>query len=112
MATAKDCHTLTTYYEKKFKEKYHSAAVVNRNDARWKFDAILKGLSVQETKDLLDYWFSVDSPQRHPIVWFFYNYDKLITAKADQDEDATRRANLRHETAERVKKWRDRRAGN
>lgn len=110
MATAKDCHILTSYYEKKFKEKYHSAAVVNRNDARWKFDAILNGLSVNETKSLIDFWFETDSAQRHPLVWFFYNYDKLIAIKSEQLEDAELRDKLRHDTEERVKKWRERRA--
>jgi hypothetical protein len=111
VTTAKDCHALTTYYEKKFKEKYHSAAVVNRNTARWGFDAILKGISPEETKELLDYWFNISSPQRHPLQWFFYNYDKLITAKAEQSEDDALRAKLRHDSEERVRKWRERRAG-
>jgi hypothetical protein len=110
MATAKDCHVLISYYEKLYKERYHSAAVVNRNSAKWSFDSILKGMSPEDTKELLDYWFSVDSPQRHPLTWFFYNYDKLIAARAEQDEDAALRARLRHETEERVRKWRERRA--
>jgi hypothetical protein len=110
MATAKDCHILTSYYEKKFKEKYHTAAVVNRNSAKWGFDAILKGISPEETKELLDYWFSFSSAQRHPLQWFFYNYDKLIVAKAEASDDAELRAKLRHDTEERVRKWRERRA--
>lgn len=109
MATAKDCHILTTYYEKKYKDKYQSTAVVNRNDARWKFDNILKGMTVKEAKELLDFWFDTNSIQRHPLVWFFYNYDKLITIKADLAEDATLREKQRRETEERVKNWRERR---
>ncbi len=110
MATAKECHILTTYYEKKFKEKYQTAAVVNRNTAKWGFDSILKGLSPEETKDLIDYWFGVDSVQRHPLQWFFYNYEKLIETRALQAEDSDIRAKQRKETEERVRKWRERRA--
>lgn len=110
MTTAQDCHKLTTYYEKKYKEKYQTAAVVNRNTARWGFDAILKGISPQETKELLDYWFDFASPQRHPLQWFFYNYDKLIQAKAEQSEDAQLRARLRIQSEERAQKWKERRA--
>lgn len=110
MTTAQDCHKLTTYYEKKFKEKYQTAAVVNRNTARWGFDSILKGISPEETKELLDYWFSFGSPQRHRIDWFFYNYDKLITSKAEQSDDEALRTHLMHDSEERVRKWRERRA--
>jgi hypothetical protein len=110
MATAQDCHKLTTYYEKKFKEKYQTAAVVNRNTARWGFDSILKGISPEETKELMDYWFSANSAQRHPLQWFFYNYEKLLQAKAEQSEDDALRDKLRHESEERVRKWRERRA--
>jgi hypothetical protein len=112
MTTAQDCHKLTTYYEKKYKEKYKTAAVVNRNTARWGFDSILKGISPEETKELLDYWFSADSTQRHPLQWFFYNYDKLIAARSEQSEDDALRDNLRKKTEQRVKEWRERRARN
>lgn len=110
MTTVQECHKLTTYYEKKFKEKYKAPAVVNRNSARWGFDAILKGISPTEAKELLDYWFSFSSPQRHRLDWFFYNYDKLIAAKAEQAEDSELRAKLRHDSEERARKWRERRA--
>jgi hypothetical protein len=110
MTTAKDCHALTSYYEKKFKERYNTSAVVNRNDARWKFDSILKSLSVKEVMALMDFWFETDSVQRHPIVWFFYNYDKLITVRAEQQEDSELRSKLRKESEERARKWRERRA--
>jgi len=109
MATAKDCHILTSYYEKLYREKYQTAAVVNRNTAKWGFDSILKGISPEETKELLDYWFSNNSAQRHPLQWFFYNYEKLIETRNAQSEDDARRAALRKETEERVRKWRERR---
>lgn len=109
MVTAKDCHALITYYEKKFKEKYNTAAVVNRNTAKWGFDTILKGMSPQETKELLDYWFSIDTQNRHRIDWFFYNYEKLIDARAAQSEDGILRQHLRSESEDRVRKWRERR---
>ena len=110
MTTAKDCHILISYYEKLYKEKYQVAAVVNRNKARWDFDGILRGMTLEETKKLLDFWFSFESQQRHPLQWFFYNYDKLIQARTEQSEDDLLRRKLRNESEERVKKWRERRA--
>jgi hypothetical protein len=108
MATAKDCHILTSYYKKKFKERYLEAAVVNDHTARWGFDSMLKGLSPEDIKELLDYWFSVVSPVRHRIDWFFYNYEKLIEARQLQQEDSLFREKLRHDSEERAKKWRER----
>lgn len=110
MATPAQCHTLVSYYTKKYKARYGNEPIVNRNDARWKFDAILKGISVQETKELIDYWLGINSAQNHQLTWFFYNYDKLIEVRNAQAEDAARRDHMRHDSEERTKKWRERRA--
>lgn len=110
MTTAQDCHKLITYYDKKFKERYKVAAVVNRNSARWGFDSILKGMSPQETKELIDYWFDTNTKERHPLTWFFYNYEKLMEEKARQSEDDLLRRHLREESKQRAEKWKERRA--
>lgn len=107
MPAAKDCHTLTSYFEKQYKTKYGSAPVVNRNTARWSFDSILQGMSVPECKELIDYYLASASEKRHNLQWFFYNYDKLIESQRDAIDDAERRKRLREESQERARKWRE-----
>lgn len=108
MATAKDCHVLTSYYVKLYKAKYHSEPVVNRHSARWGFDSILLGMSPQEIKELLEYYLTTASAKRHALEWFFYNYEKLINGRTEVLADRIRRARLRHESEQRAKEWRER----
>lgn len=106
MPAAKDCHTLTSYYAKKYTEKYGEKPVVNRNTARWNFDSILMGMTLAEAIELIDYYFTVVSSRKHPLDWFFYNYEKLIKAKQDAEEDRARTRKLLLESKERAERWR------
>lgn len=108
MATAKDCHVLTSYYKKKYKERYLDSAIVNDNTARWGFDNVLRGLDPAGVKTLLDYWFSIASPVRHRLDWFFYNYEKLLESRQLQQDDAAFREKLRHSSEKRAREWRER----
>jgi len=99
---------MTSYYEKKFTEKYGVKPVVNRHSARWGFDSVLMGMSPQETKEVIDYYLTTMSTVRHSLQWFFYNYEKLIEGKNDLQVDRERRARQRKESEERAREWRER----
>jgi hypothetical protein len=103
---AKDCHELTSYYAKVFKEKYGSAPNVNRHTARWGFDSVLQGMSKQEAKDLLDFYFETPSERKHNLDWFFYNYDKLVESKSDVEETRQQYQRLMEESKIRAEAWR------
>jgi hypothetical protein len=106
MATAKDCHTLISYYEKKWKEIYNGTPSVNRITARWNFDSVLKGMSMKETKELIDYYFTTPKTRLHDLGWFFNNYDKLVKAQQTLAEDAAHRRKLMEESKIRAEQWR------
>lgn len=106
MATAKECHTLTSYFAARYKEKYARAPVLNRYSARWGFDSVLMDMSSKEVEELIDYYFTVPSERHHNLEWFFYNYDKLAKARTDAKEDSEHRARLREESAARAETWR------
>lgn len=103
--TPAQCHTMISYYIHVYKEKYGREPVVNRHSARWGFDSVLQGLSLEETKALLDYYLITESDRKHPLDWFFYNYDKLVDSKRSVDDDDARRARLRRESQQRVEEW-------
>jgi hypothetical protein len=109
MAAVKDCYTLVSYYEKKFKQKYgYKKDNTNKFAARWGFDAVLQGMTLDEAKELLDYYFLTSGGARqHDLDWFFYNYEKLIEAKKKHDEDSDLQAKVRKESKERARKWRE-----
>jgi hypothetical protein len=106
MATAKDCHALTSYYVKKFKEKMGREPNVNRHAARWNFDSVLQGLSGDSVKELIDYYFTTPNERNYDLDWFFYNYHKLVTAKSKAEADAEHRRKIRAESKERAERWR------
>lgn len=106
MATAKDCHALTSYYAKKYKEKYDTEPNVNRFSARWGFDSVLSGMGVTQAKELIDYYFTTPPTRRHDLDWFFYNYEKLVKAWRDGKSDAEHRRKLMEESKIRAEKWR------
>lgn len=105
--TAQQCHALTSYYEKKYREKYNTDPNVNRVTARWNFDSILSGsLTTAQVKELLDYYFTTPPTRRHDLDWFFYNYDKIVKSYADAKQDREARRKLMEESRLRAERWR------
>lgn len=105
MATAKQAHTLTSYFINAYKERYGTNPVVNRNISRWNFDTMLEDMDSKEIKDLIDYYFETVSQNGHSIKWFFYNYDDLIVGKAIRDKDNDNRKKLLEATRKRTEEW-------
>lgn len=104
--TAAQCHTLISYYETKYKEKYGTAPNLNRVTARWNFDSVLRSMGAPQVKELIDYYFTTPPTKRHELDWFFYNYDKLRSAFIDAQEDREYRAKLMEESKIRAERWR------
>ena len=108
MATAKQAHALVTYFVEQYTETYGFKPVLNRYAARWGFDSILHDLSVAQTKELVDFYFSTASANKHSLDWFLYNYDKLLVSMAAAAKDRETLARLREETKQRTEEWRKR----
>lgn len=106
--TAKDCHALSSYYEKAFEAKYGYKPNINRNTARWGWEGILLGgLKSKEVQELVDFYLETGSTNKHSLQWFFYNYDQVITTRQQVIDDREHREKLRHESQERARKWRE-----
>lgn len=106
MAAAKDCHALTSYYEKCYKEKYLHSPNINRWQARWMFDAVLGSMTAKQAKELIEYYFTTASAKGHDLDWFAYNYEKLVRSKQDAEEDRKHRKKLMEESRRRAEEWR------
>jgi hypothetical protein len=95
-----------THFVKCYKEEFDSEPVINRNKARASIQAILMDYSLQEVKDMLEYYVShwIDPT----LQWFCYNYEQVLIA---QDEAEQRKAITqvrRDETKQRLEEWRNR----
>lgn len=111
MTTPKQAHALSTYFGKKFKERYGYEQKFNRNKARWSWDNLLMDYTLDETKALIDYYFETVSPNNHNLDWFFYNYDKLAEAKEKTDADRKRLEVIREASRKRSEEWRKKNSG-
>lgn len=111
MATPKQAHALVTYFNKKYFEKYGFEHVSNRYSARWGFDSILMDMSESEVKALIDHYFTTANANKHPLDWFFYNYDKLVESKRVTDTDRELLARRREESRRRTEEWRKKISG-
>lgn len=112
MSTPKQAHILSHHFGQAFKKKYGFDHKFNRNKARWSWDNILMDMTMDETKALIDYYFTTISPNGHTLEWFFYNYDKLAEAKEKVDEDRRALAEIRERTRIRTEEWRKKRGNN
>ena len=111
MATAKDAHTLLSYYEKGYSEKYGEKPVFNRVTARWSADGVLQSLSMKEAKELVDFYFrTLPTAHDHRLDWFFWNYDSLIVAMSETQKEEKRVSRLLEESEQRAREWKERRA--
>lgn len=111
-ATPKQCNALTTYYLKAYEKKYRRVHPVNRNTARWSWANMLEDISVEEAKELVDYYMKTEGSHHNTLPWFFNHYDELIKNKEAQEADDEFREKLREETLRRTEAWRQARGGN
>lgn len=103
--TAAQCHALTSYFIKQYKEKYGKAPVVNRNIAKNAFSNMLMDYESDDLKQLIDFFLTTQSNTRHRINDLFYGYDRLVEAMRQHDEDVALQQRLREETKRRTEEW-------
>jgi hypothetical protein len=104
-ATAQECHALITYFIEACK-KSGTTISVSRNKVRWQFEALLMDYSIQQAKNLIDYYVAHYTAPN--VDWFMYNYDKVEEAKQERTKQDAMRARLREDTAKRAEEWKNR----
>lgn len=104
--TAQQCHAMTTYFVNEYSEVVGRSPVVNRNKARWGFEAVLMDYSAAKTKELIDFYLT--SETNPTLDGFLYNYDKVVVNIQDRVERDKSRESRREATQERLERWRNR----
>jgi len=99
-------HAIITYYQTQYKKIYNSTAVVNRNKLQNLIVNILKDLSVQDIKKLIDFYLSTD---KHPsLTYFCYEYDEILDRMKLEEADLDHRKALLKQTQKNVEEFRRR----
>lgn len=84
----------STLYEKKYKVKPN----LNKYKEKWAIASLIEDYGSDTVFKMLEYYF-VLSKEGHPLVWFYNNFDQLVKANKENEQDAKNRAERRAETA-------------
>lgn len=103
--TAQACHAMTTYYIGRYEDEYGIKPSVNRNKARYTFEALLYDYDRDEVKALIDFYIKHYNPD---LDWFNYNYEKVVDEKRAYDKTQEIVHQRRQETQRRLDAWRAR----
>lgn len=102
----KQANELVTMYILLFKEKFGKSPVINRYKQRFALSDILEDMSFDDLKTLLKYYVKVDAEPS--LTSFCYEYDELYMKMQRDAKDTLERNQIRKETEERVRKFRER----
>lgn len=99
-------HTVISYYQTKYKQKYGRSAIVNRNKLQYLIANMLKDLSLKELKQLIDFYLETDkNPQLYILC---YEYDQVLERMQQEAADLDMRKILLSETQKKVEEFRRR----
>lgn len=106
MANPADSQAAIFYYQGAYKIHYGEKPVVNYYKLTFAFGAVIDDIGLDETRELIDFYFKTLSNDRHNPETFARNYDKLINSRAEQGENNSRLAALKEQTRLRAEEWR------
>ena len=99
MADKKERFALLSLFKRLYKESGRGNLNINTFAQQWAADAIIDEIGYTESRDLVEYYFKINSSPNW--TWFTYNWEKLIDSQAATDEDIRQRAIMR----DKAKAW-------
>lgn len=97
---------LISYYEKLYKETHHRRPQINRVADKWGFMDMLKDLTPERVKEVLDFYFLTQNA--HTLQFFLYHYDTLLRSLESKESDVENRRKLREQSQIQVREWNER----
>lgn len=90
-------YALIQYYIKLYEDKYNLKANINKHKEKWAMKSLIEDFGADEVKKTLDYYF-ICTKDKHPLNWFFNNYDTLSESMNANERDKKLREERRLET--------------
>ena len=97
MANNKEPYILLTQYQNLYKEKYGVAPTINKFREKWAMQDVIDSIGFDRSKEVLEYYFTT-SKNRHPLQFFFYNFDRMENIMLELIKDKENRRILREAT--------------
>ena len=102
---------LLSQYDKLYLETYGTRPKYNKFREKWAMQDVIDSVGYDRASELIDYYFKVTKP-KHPLNWFFYNFDKLDDMLNQKQLDKIKREKLREQTKRMVEENEHRSSGN
>jgi hypothetical protein len=97
VANNKEPYILLTQYQNLYKEKYGVAPTINKFREKWAMQDVIDSIGFDRSKEVLEYYFTT-SKNRHPLQFFFYNFDRMENIMLELIKDKENRRILREAT--------------
>lgn len=97
MANNKEPYILLTQYQNLYKEKYGVSPTINKFREKWAMQDVIDSIGFDRAREVLEYYFTT-SKSRHPLQFFFYNFDRMENIMVELIKDKENRRILREAT--------------
>jgi len=98
---SKEPYILISLYENLYLEKYNKKPRINKFREKWAMQDVIDSVGYDRAKELLEYYFKTNKP-RHPLSFFFYNFDRIDQVESEIKKDKVNRVMLRQKTKKLV----------
>lgn len=101
---------LVDLYVELWSKRYGSVPTVNKFRERWAMKDVMESVGFDRAVEIITYYLRVDRDDRHPLQFFYYNFDNIDRVMKEVEADKLRTKDLMRRTKERVEAARERRS--
>lgn len=106
IAKLDNAHTLISYYQKIYAEKYGEKPVLNRNKLKYLIADALRDFKIADFKAVIEYYLEVEKDPS--LLKLCYEYAEIWERLRRNKKDADTRKQLLRDTKSRVQQFRER----
>lgn len=110
MTPTQENHMLTTGFINLWKQRYPKAGQpnFNRNKANFGWKAMRMDMSIDEIKELVEFFFTIPDSKNHDLANFHWNYDAVVERFEEVKKDRAHRKVLAAQSKKRTKDFEER----
>ena len=101
MAVNKEPYILLSLYSNLYEGMYNAKPTINRYKEKWAMQDVIDSIGFERSKDVLYYYFKTGK-NRHPLNFFYNNFERIEDMMKQIEEDKINRVRLSQETKRMV----------
>ena len=101
MAVNKEPYILLSLYSNLYEGMYSTKPTINRYKEKWAMQDVIDSIGFERSKNVLYYYFETGK-SRHPLNFFYNNFERIEDMMIQIKEDKARNTRLLQETKNRM----------